>query len=212
MWRCVRMSFNILYDKANDGVFPGGLHSKEQIKILICYLIYETKVPVGIEFMSGILQECGVANYFEASAGFSELIANGQLVICEGDEVQYQLSHSGKFIVNNLSDELPVTVKEETLEKYQHFLHQRDIQQDNTVTLTKKNNKTYVECTMNDGDTQLLKISMYSPNNEQAGFIRNVFYNNTDVIYQAVVALMTGDKKSALNIISVADFKTDGAI
>ena len=65
---------------------------------------------------------------------------------------------------------------------------------------------------MNDGNTQLMKISMYSPDNEQAGVIRNVFYNNTDVIYQAVVALMTGDKKTALNIISVADFKTESSI
>ena len=206
------MSFNLLYDKTNDGVFPGGLHSKEQIKILICYLIYETKTPANVEFISGVLQECGTANYFESSSGFSELVNNGQLILCDAENSLYQLSDSGIFIVKNLSDELPVTVKEETLEKYQYFLYQKDIRQDNTVTLTTKENKIYVECTMNDGNTQLMKISMYSPDNEQAGVIRNVFYNNTDVIYQAVVALMTGDKKTALNIISVADFKTESSI
>ena len=202
------MSFNVLYDKENEGVFPGGLHSKEQIKILLCYLIAKTNIPVSMDFIAGVLQECGTANYFESTAGFSELIANGQLVVSPQNSSLYELSESGRFIVNNLSDELPVTVKEETLEKYKYFLHQRDIRQDNTVTLTTKDNRTYVECTMNDGDIQLLKISMYSPDTEQAGIIRNVFYNNTDVIYQTVVALMTGDKKSALNIISVADFDT----
>ena len=139
------MSFNVLYDKENEGVFPGGLHSKEQIKILLCYLIAKTNVPVSMDFIAGVLQECGTANYFESTAGFSELIANGQLVVSPQNGSLYELSESGRFIVNNLSDELPVTIKEETLEKYKYFLHQRDIRQDNTVILTTKDNKTYVE-------------------------------------------------------------------
>ena len=69
-----------------------------------------------------------------------------------------------------------------------------------------------MECTINDGKNQLLQISMYAPNAEQASVVKNVFYNNTDVIYQAVVALMTGDKKTALNIIAAADFSREDFI
>ena len=91
-------------------------------------------------------------------------------------------------------------------------MRQRDIKQDNEVKLKTKNNRSYVECTVNDGKNQLLQISMYAPNAEQASVVKNVFYNNTDVIYQAVVALMTGDKKTALNVIATADFSREDFI
>ncbi len=101
---------------------------------------------------------------------------------------------------------------DKALEKYRQALRQRDIKQDNDVKLKTKNSRSYVECTINDGKNQLLQISMYAPNAEQASVVKNVFYNNTDVIYQAVVALMTGDKKTALNIIAAADFSREDFI
>ncbi|MEE0858353.1 MAG: DUF4364 family protein [Acutalibacteraceae bacterium] len=206
------MSFDVLYSNSKEGVAPGGLRDKEQIKVLICYIMHETDVPVTSDFMCGILQKCGSANYFEASNSFAELVANGQLVKCNEELNLYTLDESGKFVVKNLADELPSALKDNTLKKYKHYLHQYDIKQQNNVQLKTKNNRTYIECTVNDGDNPLLTVDMYMPNAEQASLVRNVFYNNTDVIYQAVVALMTGDKKTALNVISVADINTEDFI
>lgn len=206
------MSFNILYDKFNNGVAPGGLRDKEQIKVLICYLMDNTDTAISMDFICGVLQKCGAANYFEASEGFGELTANGQLEADGKDAQTYRISESGRFIVKNLADELPASVKDRTLEKYRQALRQRDIKQDNEVKLKTKNSRSYVECTVNDGKNQLLQISMYAPNAEQASVVKNVFYNNTDVIYQAVVALMTGDKKTALNVIATADFNREDFI
>lgn len=203
------MSFNVLYNNSNDGVAPGGLRDKEQIKVLICYLMDNTDTAISMDFICGVLQKCGAANYFEASEGFGELTANGQLEVADKDTRLYKLSESGKFVVKNLADELPASVKDRTLEKYRQALRQCDIKQDNDVKLKTKNNRSYVECTINDGQNRLLQISMYVPNAEQASVVKNVFYNNTDVIYQAVVALMMGDKKTALNVIATADFNRD---
>lgn len=204
------MSFNILYNNSKEGVMPGGLRNLEQIKILICYLLSKTNEPVTSDFMCGILQKCGSANYFESSSSFSELVANGQLIEVEGKSKLYRLSDSGEFIVKNLEDELPISIKENTLKNYKNFLHQCDVKRENDVNLKTINNKTYIECVVKDSDNPILKIDMCVPNAEQASLVRNVFYNNTDVIYQAVVALMTGDKKTALNVIAVADlYKED---
>jgi len=208
------LSFDILYNesKSNQGVLPGGLHDTEQIKVLICYLLSETKESVTSDFMCGVLQKCGSANYFEASQSFSELVAHGQLIKSDNGSNSYELADSGAFVVTNLADELPAAIKESTLRDFKTFLRQYDIKQENSVALLSKNNKTYVQCTVNDGDNPLLKIKMYIPDTEQAGLVRNVFYNNTDVIYQAVVALMTGDKKSALQVIQSAEFNTEDFI
>lgn len=204
------MSFEILYN--DSGVAPGGLRDKEQIKVLLCYLMYETNEPITSDFICGVLQKCGSANYFEASQSFAELVETGQIVKSDNKNGGYVLAESGKYVVKNLSDELPLAIKESTLENYRNFLRQYDVKKENSVTLHSRNNKTYVECTVNDGDNPLLKISMYMPNTEQANLVRSVFYNNTDVVYQAIVALMTGDRKTALDIIYSSDLNTEDFI
>lgn len=204
------MSFEILYN--DSGVAPGGLRDKEQIKVLLCYLMYETNEPITSDFICGVLQKCGSANYFEASQSFAELAETGQIVKSDNKNGGYVLAESGKYVVKNLSDELPLAIKESTLENYRNFLRQYDVKKENSVTLHSRNNKTYVECTVNDGDNPLLKISMYMPNTEQANLVRNVFYNNTDAVYQAIVALMTGDRKTALDIIYSSDLNTEDFI
>ena len=150
------MSFNVLYNSSNDGVAPGGLRDKDKIKVLICYLVDKTDNGTGKDFICGVLQKCGAANFFEASQGFDELTANGQLEADDKDSQIYRISESGRFIVKNLADELPTSVKDRTLEKYRQALRQRDIKQDNEVKLKTKNNRSYVECTVNDGKNPLL--------------------------------------------------------
>lgn len=204
------MSFEILYN--NSGIAPGGLRDSEQIKVLLCYLMSETDEPITSDFICGVLQKCGSANYFEASQSFAELIRNGQIESSLTEPGAYVLAQSGRYVVNQLSDELPVALKENTLKNYKNFLHQYDIKQENNVTLHSKDDKTYVECTINDGDNMLLKLNMYMPNTEQASLVRNVFYNNTDVVYQTIVALMTGDKRTALDVLLSANLNTDDFI
>lgn len=204
------MSFDILYKKSKEGVMPGGLYEREQIKVLICYLINETDYPASSELLCGVLQKCGVANYFDSTISFSELVTNGQLIPEKENSKLYKLSESGKFIVHNLADEVPVVVRDETLKSYKLLLNRYDVQQENTANVQIVNSRAYVECTVNDGDDMLMKLNVYMPNVEQAEVVKNVFYNNTDVVYQAIVAIMTGDKKTALEVLSSAQFNKEG--
>lgn len=209
------MAFDILYNEnenKNQGVLPGGLHDNEQIKVLICYLLSDVSEGVTSDFMCGVLQKCGSANYFEASHSFAELVSGGQIAeIKEGSNL-YQLTDTGRYIVTNLADELPASVKENTLKNFKMYLHQYDVKQENSVKLISKQDRTYIECMVNDGDNQLLSVKMYIPDAEQAILVRNVFYNNTDVVYQAIVALMTGDKSTALQVINSAEINTENFI
>ncbi len=209
------MAFDILYNESenkNQGVLPGGLHDNEQIKVLICYLLSDVSEGVTSDFMCGVLQKCGSANYFEASHSFAELVSGGQIAeIKEGSNL-YQLTDTGRYIVTNLADELPASVKESTLKNFKMYLHQYDVKQENSVKLISKQDRTYIECMVNDGDNQLLSVKMYIPDAEQAILVRNVFYNNTDVVYQAIVALMTGDKSTAIQVINSAEINTENFI
>lgn len=209
------MAFDILYNESeneNQGVLPGGLHDNERIKVLICYLLSNVSEGVTSDFMCGVLQKCGSANYFEASHSFAELVSGRQIAEVKEGSNLYQLTDTGRYIVTNLADELPASVKESTLKDFKMYLHQYDVKQENSVKLISKQDKTHIECTVNDGDNQLLSVKMYIPDTEQASLVRNVFYNNTDVVYQAIVALMTGDKNTAVQVINSAEINTENFI
>ena len=55
------------YDAFTGGVAPGGLRSKSDIRILICYMLKSVNAPLSGDDIIKVLQEKSLANYFEAS-------------------------------------------------------------------------------------------------------------------------------------------------
>lgn len=53
------------YDTFTAGVGPGGLRTKNDIRVLLCYLLASVNVPLHREDILSILQEYDLANYFE---------------------------------------------------------------------------------------------------------------------------------------------------
>ena len=57
----------VAFDVFTGGIEPGGLRSKDEIRILICYLLSSVSVPLSREDILSIMQENGFANYFEVT-------------------------------------------------------------------------------------------------------------------------------------------------
>ena len=52
------------YDAFTAGIEPGGLRTKNDIRIMVCYILNSVKAPLSKENILNILQEKGLANYF----------------------------------------------------------------------------------------------------------------------------------------------------
>ena len=67
------------FDALTAGVKPGGLRSKQDIKLLICYLL--SSIPQGLSKtdLINVLQDNNLANYFEVASAFDELLKQGNL-------------------------------------------------------------------------------------------------------------------------------------
>ena len=61
-----------IYDAFSQGVKPGGLRSRNEIKILICYIICKIDSGITKEQLNEILSSEGLANYFEVNQALSE--------------------------------------------------------------------------------------------------------------------------------------------
>ena len=74
-------------DAFTAGVEPGGLQSKDEIRILLCYLLTSVGVPLHKEAILQSVQANGLANYFEVTDALEALCENGNLTRGKGRRV-----------------------------------------------------------------------------------------------------------------------------
>ena len=83
-------------DAWNLGIEPGGLTSKTEIKLLICYLLKSLDAPLSKLQLSDIIQGEGLANYFELIQALDELIRDDNVRMdLDGTDEILTVTHKG---------------------------------------------------------------------------------------------------------------------
>ena len=110
----MKLGDTMAFDTFDEGIVPGGMRSKYEIRILICYLLNSIKEPVSKEIIVDSICEESLANYFETSSCFDDLIEKGNIIEegSDGDIKTYTVSENGVMIANQLDTILAYTVKE----------------------------------------------------------------------------------------------------
>ena len=67
------------FDTFDEGISLGGMRSKTEIRTLICYLYKSVGQPMTKDAVVNALMEKGLANYFETSSSFDDLVRNGNI-------------------------------------------------------------------------------------------------------------------------------------
>ena len=98
------------FDALTAGVKPGGLRSKQDIKLLICYLLSSIQEGLSKNDLIKVLQGNDLANYFEVASAFDELLKQGNLTGPEGP-FPYTVTPSGKMIAQELDVSLPISIQ-----------------------------------------------------------------------------------------------------
>ena len=82
------------FDTFDAGVAPGGLRSKNEIKILICYLFASVNDKMSQSLVVEAIRADELANFFEIVVAFEELIRDGNLRPSDivDDEQTYELT------------------------------------------------------------------------------------------------------------------------
>ena len=186
------------FDTFDEGVTLGGVRSKNEIKILICYLLSCVKENMDKELVVQAITIDELANYFEVSAAFDDLIKNGNIKeseIVDGTQT-YELTDNGQMIANQLESILSYTVKEKAYVKAIQLLGEKKKRRENSVDIKKTENGFDVICKISGGDMDLLSFTLYAPTFEQAMVMKKNFFDNPSTVYKVMLALMTKDKEN----------------
>lgn len=179
------------FDALTAGVKPGGLRSKQDIKLLICYLL--SSIPQGLSKtdLINVLQDNNLANYFEVASAFDELLKQGNLTEAQEEENFYTVTASGKMIAQELDVSLPISIREQVLSAALSLMAQQKRERENTVTIAKIENGCQVECHISGGEMDLMSFTLYVPDMMQAKLVKRNFQKDPQLIYSCMLAALT---------------------
>jgi hypothetical protein len=182
-------------DASGAGVEPGGLRSTADIKLLICYLLTSVGEPVSRALIAQILQQDGLANYFEINNAVTELLRQEHIAqVPDSGEAAYTVTPTGRHIAGTLESTLPYSVRTKAVSAAAKLLAKARHERENEVKIEKREPGGYsVTCRVLDRGTELMSVTVMVADELQASTVREIFLSDPAVAYSGVVALLTGD-------------------
>ncbi len=190
------------FDTFDEGISLGGMRSKTEIRTLICYLFTKVNTPMTKSTIINALGQKALANYFESSSCFDDLVKNKNLELVDEEKELYFVTSAGKMISEQLEDTLALTVKEKACECTLSLLEKERIEKENVVTIDKIDNGYMVNCSISGGDMDLLKFSLYVPDINQARIVRKNFHKNPLLFYNVFISMVTRNKEAVSDALS----------
>lgn len=175
------------FDSFSEGVELGGLRTKNEIKILIGYLLSRLDTPLTREQLDEII--CGeeIANYFEMSQALSELIDNDNIYLKENDLI---LTRKGKENSETLEHDIPYTVKEKALNAAISLQTRLRRERENKISIDRVEKGCNVTISVVDSDDEIMSVKLFVADYDQALAVKERFLEDPVRVYSNIVALL----------------------
>ncbi len=168
----------MFFDAMNAGVNPGGLQSRTEIRVLICYLLHNSKEPLPLEKVKEKLHFNGIANYFETAFAISDLLESGNISLIKknGETEDYYIA-SGECanIAETLGTSVPFSVREHSMEIVEELLSRKRNERNNKVYIEKTTKGFYITCSVMELTEELLTVKILVPDEESALIVKENF-------------------------------------
>ncbi len=177
-----------VFDAFTEGVSNGGLRSKSDIQLLICYLLRSFKGSAPVHILSDALQSEELANYFDVMDAISELAEHGNLTpeLIDGEEY-ISLTEKGQNAIALVENDLPKSVRRIAKDSATHFLNLEKNLRENNIKIEPYKDGFHVSFTMNEQETDLLTLTVFVPDRDQAEKLKNNFLENPVKVYSAIL-------------------------
>lgn len=185
----------MISDAMNAGVNPGGLRSRTDIRVLICYILNSISSPVPLDSVKEQLHFNGIANYFETAFAITELTESEHISVTVEDGTSlYTLNESGRSVCDALAGSLPQSVKDNSLKIAEGIVNRRRNERENKVSIEKTDLGVYVTCSVMEKQLELVSVKLLVPDDDTADTVKENFLNNPIETLVNVTAALTGMK------------------
>ncbi len=180
-----------LYDAFTQGIRPGGLRSKSEIKLLVCYIVCKIDNGISKNQLNDILTGEGLANYFETNEALAEVVKTGNIRIeyQDDDEILFP-TDLGKANTAQLEHDLPYSVREIALNTAIEMKAKLRRESENKIEITPHGDGYDVTISIMDNDDQLMSVTLYVADSPQADYVKEKFLRDPVKMYSTIVALL----------------------
>lgn len=181
------------YDAFDAGIELGGLRNRDDIRLLICYLLKSVDAPMTRQMLNDAMQEDGLANFFEVGQAIEELLKTGNITadILDGEEV-ITVTERGRDAAELLQTSLPKTVREKAVNSAIKFVTRAKVERENRIEVKKEDDGGYtITFTLFDRDTELMKLSIYVVDSLQLETVKQNFINDPVKVYSSIITSLT---------------------
>lgn len=181
------------YDAFDAGIELGGLRNRDDIRLLVCYLLKSVDSPMTRQMLNEAMQEDGLANYFEVGQAIEELLKTANITadILGEDEV-ISVTQKGREAAEMLEMSLPKTVREKAVNSAIRLITRARVERENKIEITKEENGGYtITFTFFDKNTQFMKLSVYVCDSLQLEQVKQNFINDPVKIYSTIITSLT---------------------
>lgn len=187
------------------GVEPGGIRDKNQVKILVCYLLRKVEKPLSFDNLNEILAAYGLVNYFELVDAVNSLLETGHIDLSENEGAKrYNCTRLGAGTADLFERSLPFSVREKAVAAAVELLARIKRESENKVEIkTDQNGLCTIHCRILDRQDTLLDVGLEVPTAEQAEMIKKRFLKDPELVYKGVLALLTGDVGMLENLLGM---------
>ncbi len=170
----------VFSDAITAGVNPGGLQSRTEIRVLICYILSNSREPLPLESVKERLHFDGIANYFETAYAISDLEESGNITVSENENGKkfYVANKETKSIAEALGTSVPFSVRERSMEIVKEILSRRRNERENKVLIENTESGMYITCSIMDNDFELASIKLLIPDEDTGKAIKENFLKN----------------------------------
>lgn len=165
-------------------------------KIIILYILEKNSKALTVEQIAKFCEDFDDITYFDICTYIQELESNGYITESFNDAHQtlYSITNSGLSTLQELLELIPGV----NLHNIKKVINKNivkiktDYSIDNIV-LPVKNDEFKVSCYIKDGNDELVNITMYAANKDQARNITKNWTNSAEEIYEKLLEMMTKD-------------------
>lgn len=176
----------------SEGIAPGGLREKSEIKLLLCYLLKTLDKGLTRAQISEILQEYPIANYFEVNEALSDLVKSGTIetAVAENDEV-FSITHRAKVEVADIERALPKSIREKAVAAGICVLNRDKIKSECEFKAEERDGGYRVTFTFNDVGIELMSLSVFVADLSQVELVKKNFFEGAVSIYSNIISSLT---------------------
>ena len=176
------------------------LNSVHDVKVMLCYLLDKLKCPVTESQLYEIALDSEVINYFFYTEAMDSLLKNGSVRKIQNDgETYITLEEKGRLGADYFNEYIPHYFRKYLLKSALYYFAKIRRESETDIEILPTHNGCEVNCTIKDTGYDLMRISLYAPDENQANLIREKIMLDPAGFYSRVIGFALENKEEIID-------------